>query len=1708
MRNLVKKILTGILLHSFLILNVYSDELQDFAQELSEITDDFSKLSPAKLDDTKVIDESLQELNKAVEYVQQNLESGNSEMALKGATFVSKTLGDITVDVPKSYKSNMDNADMSKLGKDGMAEVNKVTKALAAKKEKDKAELINGMVDINDAGFNVFEVSKNINDLGIKTIEVNFDVKSREEMKNWTKEDWQQAWNGGVISDDGKQVITDKEISVKLASLNNQLGLVNEKNQLIKEKEDLRKKTQTQLNQLKDQLNDLEKQKGGVLSNIFSNKSNLDKQIKEKQKEIKEANTLISQFNKDITNIDAQLNNIQGQTASLNKINSDIQNLTNSGKTLAAKGNEIKSQLDKNNERIRQLQSGLQTRQIVAREAKTNYTTWSHNNLTYHGRRVFDATLQNISKEKNISINLEKLDDQQRIDYYNKYQAAFDAVELWPATPASQVRFNIESAKADGTAAGWINRQKKVLSLEKEYLAQVKGVEKNKKEIEAKIAENEKVMTEFTNIQDQIQQNQNLVNVKQNELAAVEVTINKISLDDPRKNQLEKLQAEKISEISKIESEVAVLNKETEVNNNKLNTALTSITSLQNGVLDANTKLNELNQQLISAASKKNIVSAKSRADIDKEIESLETFGHIFIDSWEAPDEIVDAQLEYALKAPEILLSADPIKQATFDLERYGSLAGVSKDVIDKGKAAYLNNDFETKKEVWSQVVSELSKNKELDVSYSAKEIDTLLKEEEVAIELVNLVRSNPTGVNLDINAAPIRWNKGAVAPEALKDDIASKYDEIINSGDYAETLKNYEVAEKTIKETKEWIDQAQKTMTEQNLWTNKEIRVEYDKKFQEYMNAHTTKRNLSYEVATIRTDAQFQARDAVWEENNKVVEAQVKAVEDLSRMIDEKLSETPSFDTKQVNRVKSIVSKLSPTSGRLVIDPSIDSTAAEIKAALDDKEGNTLSAYHIANDTRGKSFAYDAFSGSGNLRTLRDSYNQNKTNIEIAAEVKSTMDGTYSNEYINGYMNAKYDRDQLEKEFDLSLLSPQEKKDWEDGLNEFYSKGDKRAVKKVEDEIKSIENNIKSIETEKSNFSKDIESLNKEVAQIYKQEEKIQGQIASLQGDIVKTTETFKNKEAAITENINQISAIDFQLSQLQSEKSQLETKITDGTKQLEAKLAEVSKVEEQLKNVDTVVSGNTAEVDSKINEINKNAEALAQTTASLDKELNALKEEIKELEKGRPALEKEKAALNAKLEKLNNTKAELATAQAKTFGLDVNEKSVKAIPKTKKTSIIAVQGTGLVRVIDSSQLVDKAEKFKDPVSKYTVNSRVFTVSAIKPSAILAQTSAGEVQVLKTYQYETAKSNREKARESWNAQIAAGASKEVLAAEEAKWEAAKRVEIAAANSVREAGRTASSLTNQSFTSLGDLKKTFAKEQAARAAQLKTLESLRNTPGMNKWDVRSAEAAIKNAKEEMKNARLAFESMKSKASYFSVLNQQVQKVAALQASIQQTASDVAGQGLSQQQISTSLTVEETDKISREVSALQAAGATTTQASALKAAQTAKMEARKNWDAAMASGSKAAQQAAEDAFMAARAAETVAGREVAAAAAAAAASASKSVSQVAAEVSQAAQAAAETANATAAVQDAARDAQQAAIDALWTVEAAANNTYDVFRATAAIRQIEAEVHGNAFSYKGASSYEDAMKAIDEMEKAGKPVHGLDPNKKGPCGKASC
>ena len=96
-------------------------------------------------------------------------------------------------------------------------------------------------------------------------------------------------------------------------------------------------------------------------------------------------------------------------------------------------------------------------------------------------------------------------------------------------------------------------------------------------------------------------------------------------------------------------------------------------------------------------------------------------------------------------------------------------------------------------------------------------------------------------------------------------------------------------------------------------------------------------------------------------------------------------------------------------------------------------------------------------------------------------------------------------------------------------------------------------------------------------------------------------------------------------------------------------------------------------------------------------------------------------------------------------------------------------------------------------------------------------------------------------------------------------------------------------------------------------------------------------------------------------------------------------------------------------------------------------------------------------------------------------------------------------------------DAAREAQQAALDALWELESMPGSTgMHTLEVTAAIRQVQAEMHGTDFNYMGHSSYEAAMEAFAAADKAGKTQTDLvnevdgdhDPNRMGQCGKASC
>ena len=84
--------------------------------------------------------------------------------------------------------------------------------------------------------------------------------------------------------------------------------------------------------------------------------------------------------------------------------------------------------------------------------------------------------------------------------------------------------------------------------------------------------------------------------------------------------------------------------------------------------------------------------------------------------------------------------------------------------------------------------------------------------------------------------------------------------------------------------------------------------------------------------------------------------------------------------------------------------------------------------------------------------------------------------------------------------------------------------------------------------------------------------------------------------------------------------------------------------------------------------------------------------------------------------------------------------------------------------------------------------------------------------------------------------------------------------------------------------------------------------------------------------------------------------------------------------------------------------------------------------------------------------------------------------------------------------------------------MWALESMPGSSgTHTLEVTAAIRQVQAEMHGNDFNYMGHTSYESVMEAIKSGEVSNetfmnwdyeKNPEGHDPNRMGPCGKPSC
>ena len=128
MNNLLKKLAFSKLIILFIIsIPVYADVKETFdelSESLSQVNKEFNEIASSDIKETLTIDNSLKEMNKAFEFIQEKIQSEDTETAIKAIDFATRSLNDISTKIPKSYVSSMDNTDMSALGVEGLEKNN------------------------------------------------------------------------------------------------------------------------------------------------------------------------------------------------------------------------------------------------------------------------------------------------------------------------------------------------------------------------------------------------------------------------------------------------------------------------------------------------------------------------------------------------------------------------------------------------------------------------------------------------------------------------------------------------------------------------------------------------------------------------------------------------------------------------------------------------------------------------------------------------------------------------------------------------------------------------------------------------------------------------------------------------------------------------------------------------------------------------------------------------------------------------------------------------------------------------------------------------------------------------------------------------------------------------------------------------------------------------------------------------------------------------------------------------------------------------------------------------------------------------------------------------------------------------------------------------------------------------------------------------
>lgn len=204
--NNVKYIIFVSLMILFLMSNLtYANdaekEYKKFIKETNKIRKQLDKLPTETSDKLTVIDEAINELDQALDFANKNFKENKIEITKMTLDYIDKSLADISKLAPKEFSNDLSVIDMKSLPKENFQEIMETSKQMKIIKNEKITSLVENMTIVEKQGLNLFQVSKNLNELGVNTL--NFEDIAKVVSENSSlKEDVLNASKKGISEED------------------------------------------------------------------------------------------------------------------------------------------------------------------------------------------------------------------------------------------------------------------------------------------------------------------------------------------------------------------------------------------------------------------------------------------------------------------------------------------------------------------------------------------------------------------------------------------------------------------------------------------------------------------------------------------------------------------------------------------------------------------------------------------------------------------------------------------------------------------------------------------------------------------------------------------------------------------------------------------------------------------------------------------------------------------------------------------------------------------------------------------------------------------------------------------------------------------------------------------------------------------------------------------------------------------------------------------------------------------------------------------------------------------------------------------------------------------------------------------------------------------------------------------------------------------